>query len=118
EPAPASTPQPAALAQASVEVRVTTVEGYPLSDATVEILAGDAVLTVPHGELERYGLEQVPAGEATLRVSAARLLTHTQPITLRAGAPLVVDVKLAPAPPTGQVRGLIRSFSGAGLRAR
>jgi len=27
-------------------------------------------------------------------------------------------VKLAPAPPTGQVRGLVRSFSGAGLRAR
>jgi hypothetical protein len=101
-----------------VEVRVTTLEGYALSDATVEIVAGETVVAVPHGELERYGLERVPAGEATLRVSAARLLTHTQPITLRPGTPLVVDVKLSPAPPTGQVRGLIRSFSGAGLRAR
>ena len=57
-------------ALASVVVRVTTVEGYPLSDATVEILAGDSVVAVPHGELERYGLEGVPSGQATLRVSA------------------------------------------------
>ncbi|MEY2937018.1 MAG: hypothetical protein RL033_7767 [Pseudomonadota bacterium] len=114
KPVPAAAP----VALASVVVRVTTIEGYALSDATVEILTGDAVLAVPHGELERYGLEKVPVGEATLRVSAARLLTHTQPITLRAGAPLQLEVKLAPAPPTGQVRGLIRSFSGVGLRAR
>lgn len=119
EPPPAVKPAPApAPALASVLVRVTTLEGYPLSDATVEIVTGETMLTVPHGELERYGLERVPAGEATLRVSAARLLTHEQPITLRAGTPLAVDVKLAPAPPTGQVRGLIRSFSGTGLRAR
>ncbi len=119
EPAPPAKPRleaPAALA--SLEVRVTTLEGYPLSDATVELLQGEAVLGVPHGELERYGLERVAPGEAVLRVSAARLSTHTQPIVLRAGAPLVVDVKLAPALPTGQVRGLVRSFSGAGLRAR
>jgi hypothetical protein len=120
EPALQAKPGPAAapVALASVMVRVTTIEGYALSDATVEILAGDAVLAVPHGELERYGLEKVPVGEATLRVSAARLLTFTQPITLRANAPLELVVKLAPAPPTGQVRGLIRSFSGTGLRAR
>lgn len=120
EQAPAAEAPPVAAppALASVQVRVTTLEGYPLSDATVELVAGETVLAVPHGELERYGLERVPAGDATLRVSAARLLTHEQPITLRAGAPLVVDVELSPAPPTGQVRGLIRSFSGTGLRAR
>jgi hypothetical protein len=113
------TPDPAApVALASLEVRVTTLEGYPLSDATVEILEGEQAVAVPHGELESYRLDEIVPREATLRVSAARLQTHTQPIQLRPGAPLVVEVKLAPAPPTGQVRGLVRSFSGAGLRAR
>jgi Carboxypeptidase regulatory-like domain len=51
-------------------------------------------------------------------VSAARLLPQTLSIRLVPGAPLVIDVQLAPAPPTGQVRGLVRSFSGAGLKAR
>jgi hypothetical protein len=112
-------PEPAAPpALASVEVHVTTLDGYPLSDATVEIVAGEQTIEVPHGQLESYRLEQIAPASATLRVSAARLQTYTQPIELKPGKPLVVDVKLAPAPATGQVRGLVRSFSGVGLRAR
>jgi hypothetical protein len=112
-------PEPAApVALASLEVRVTTLEGYPLSDATVELREGERARAVPHAELESYRLERIVPGDVILRVSAARLQTHTQPVQLRAGAPIVVEVKLAPAPPTGQVRGLVRSFSGAGLRAR
>jgi hypothetical protein len=108
----------AAVALASLEVHVTTLEGYPLSDATVEVLEDERAIEVPHGQLESYRVEQLTPRSAILRVSAARLQTHTQPIQLRAGAPLVVEVKLSPAPPTGQVRGLVRSFSGVGLRAK
>jgi len=120
EPAPLPRrPEPAAPpALASLEVHVSTLDGYPLSDATVEIVEGEQAIEVPHGQLESYRLEQIAPASATLRVSAARLQTYTQPIVLKPGKPLVVDVKLAPAPPTGQVRGLVRSFSGAGLRAR
>jgi hypothetical protein len=99
-------------------VHVTTLDGYPLSDATVEIVEGEQATAVPHGQLESYRLEQIAPARAILRVSAARLQTHTQAIELKPGKPLLVDVKLMPAPPTGQVRGLVRSFSGVGLRAR
>ena len=120
EPAPLPPhPEPATPpALASLEVHVTTLDGYPLSDASVEILQGERATEVPHGQLESYRLEQIAPAAATLRVSAARLQTYTQPIELKPGKPLVIDVKLAPAPPTGQVRGLVRSFSGVGLRAR
>jgi hypothetical protein len=119
-----SSPEPpvpvpvAPVALASLEVHVTTLEGYPLSDAKVELLDDDRAIEVPHGQLERYRVEQLVPRSAILRVSAARLQTQTQPIQLRAGAPLVVEVQLSPAPPTGQVRGLVRSFNGVGLRAR
>ena len=36
---------------------------------------------------------------------------------LRAGEPLVVDILLEAAPPSGQLQGLVRSLSGSGLRA-
>jgi Carboxypeptidase regulatory-like domain len=108
----------APVALASLEVQVSTLEGYPLSDATVELLEDEQVIEVPHGQLESYRVAQLAPRSAILRVSAARLQTQTQPIQLRPGAPLVVEVKLSPAPPTGQVRGLVRSFSGVGLRAR
>jgi len=110
--------EPAPPALASLEVRVTTLEGYPLSDASVEIVDGDQVLDVPHQEFENYRLEKIPPRATQLRVRAARLLPQTLPIALVPGAPLVIDVQLAPAPPTGQVRGLVRSFSGAGLKAK
>jgi hypothetical protein len=120
EPAPlARAPEPAAPpALASLEVHVTTLDGYALSDATVEIVDGEHATEVPHGQLESYRLEQIAPATATLRVSAARLQTYSRAIELKPGKPLVVEVKLAPAPPTGQVRGLVRSFSGVGLRAR
>ncbi|MEO8180073.1 MAG: carboxypeptidase-like regulatory domain-containing protein [Deltaproteobacteria bacterium] len=123
-PTPESPPAPrvlapvAAVALASLEVHVTTLEGYPLSDATVELLLDDQTIEVPHGQLEQYRVEQLAPRSAILRVSAARLQTQTQPVQLRPGAPLVVEMQLSPAPPTGQVRGLVRSFSGVGLRAR
>jgi hypothetical protein len=113
---PALTPPPPALS--SLEVRVTTLEGYPLSDASVEIVDGEQAIDVPHQQFENYRLEKIPAGTTQLRVSAARLLPQTLSIQLVPGAPLVIDVQLAPAPPTGQVRGLVRSFSGTGLKAR
>jgi hypothetical protein len=120
EPSPAPrAPAPLApVALASLEVHVTTLEGYPLSDATVELLEDEQAIAVPHGQLESYRVEQLVPRSGILRVSAARLQTQTQPIELRAGAPLVIEVKLSPAPPTGQVRGLVRSFSGVGLRAK
>jgi hypothetical protein len=119
--APAAVAAPAPLPPApatSLLVNVTTMDGYPLSDATVELQVGPSVLTVEHRNLEAYLLGAPPSGEATLRVSAPRLKPQTRSIRLESGARLVVDVQLEAAPPSGQLRGLVRSFGGQGLRAR
>jgi hypothetical protein len=102
----------------SLRVNVTTAQGYPLSDATVELVAGEDVVGVPHEALETYRVGGLAAGEPTLRVSAPRSKPHTQQIQLRGGSPLVIDVQLEDAPSIGQVRGLVRSFGGQGLRAQ
>jgi hypothetical protein len=94
------------------------MDGYPLSDATVELQVGPSLLTVEHRNLEAYVLGEPPSGNATLRVSAPRLKPQTRSIRLESGARLVVDVQLEAAPPSGQLRGLVRSFGGQGLRAK
>lgn len=114
-PAAAST---APLPDASLQVNVTTTDGYPLSDATVELERDGSTLLVPHLNLQSYRLVQAAAGSATLRVSAPRLKPHSQVVRLEPGAALVVDVQLAAAPPSGQLQGLVRSTGGRPLRAQ
>src|SRR6185295_7000493 len=87
-PAPALVVAPAPVAArapapaASLLVHVTTADGYPLSDAVVELQVGPSSLTVPHQNLESYLLADPPSGEATLRVSAPRLSPQTRPLRL------------------------------------
>jgi hypothetical protein len=108
-----ATPAPAA----SLVVHVTTTDGYPLSDAVVELEQGATRLAVPHRNLESYVLDGPPSGDATLRISAPRLKSQARAIRLNSAEPLVVDVELEAAPPSGQVQGLVRTFGGKGLRA-
>ena len=122
EPAAAAEPEPPPLrrpapARSSLVVNVTTRDGHPLSDARVELARDAGTASVPHEYLQRYGLAELPAGEVELRVSAERLVPVTRTIQLRPGESLVVDVQLDPAAPSGQIRGLIRSFEGKGLAA-
>lgn len=117
-PLPAAPKEALPPAVASLQVNVTTLEGHALSDATVELVMGTTPVAVPHDHLQSYRASELSLGKATLRVSAARLKTHSQSIELRAETPLIVDVRLEPAPPTGQLRGLVRSFGGKGLQAR
>ncbi|MEO8181785.1 MAG: carboxypeptidase regulatory-like domain-containing protein [Deltaproteobacteria bacterium] len=115
--AAAVTPPPPA-ATSNLLVNVTTLDGYPLSDATVELQIGQTTVAVPHRNLESYVLGALPSGEATLRVSAPRLKPQVRSVRLQSGAPLVVTVQLEAAPPSGQLQGLVRTFGGQGLRAR
>jgi hypothetical protein len=122
-PAPVVPPPPAPVAaaplpDASLQVNVTTSDGYPLSDATVELERDGRTLLVPHLNLQSYRLAEAAAGSATLRVSAPRLKPHSQVVRLEPGAALVVEVQLAPAPPSGQLQGLVRTIGGRPLRAK
>jgi len=112
-PAPVAPP-----ALCTLRVKVWTADGYPLSDASVELEAGQTKVSVPHHNLESYELSELSQGEAVVRVSAPRLRPRELRVTLRPGAPVTLDVRLDAAPQTGQVEGLVRSFGGKGLHAR
>jgi hypothetical protein len=112
-----SSPAPPA-APGSLQVNVTTVDGHPLSDAVVELASPGGTQLVPHEHFERYRLRDLKSSRYVLRVSAERLETFSRELQIEPGLAQVVDVRLAPAQPSGQIRGLIRSFDGQGLPAR
>ena len=114
-PAPLRRPPPPA--PGTLLVNVTTLDGFPLSDAHVELGVEGAETSVPHERLERYRLSGIAAGDLELRVGAERLATVTRRVRIEPGQTLVVDVQLAPAVRSGQIRGLVRSFDGKGLKA-
>jgi hypothetical protein len=95
-----------------------TVDGHPLSDAVVEIESDSGAQSVPHERFESYRLQALDSRGYVLRVSAERLQAFSQSVRIEPGEERVVDVWLASAQPSGQIRGLIRSFDGQGLRAR
>lgn len=111
-------PPPPPPAPSSLLVSVTTLDGHPLSDAQVEIVAGGRERAIPHERLGRYRLDGIRPGPLVLRVGAERLETHVREVELVPGEPLSVEVRLAPASASAQIRGLIRSFDGRGLRAQ
>jgi hypothetical protein len=104
--------------EATLEVNVTTLGGYPLSDATVRLHLDGDTLEVPHHNLQTYRIDKLKPMRGTLRVEADRLRSQTLDVTLSLERPNVIVVQLEPAAPTGQVRGLVRSFTGKGLAAR
>jgi hypothetical protein len=118
EPAPPpapSPPPPAALA--TLEVSVTTADGYPLSDANLSLEIGGRSLPVPHVEMQIYRLGRLPAGKAQLRVEAERLEPQLIDVSLSAQQPNLIRVQLKAATMDGQVRGVVRSVDGSGLAA-
>lgn len=114
-PSPPPPPPPAPLA--TLEVSVTTSDGYPLSDANLSLEIGDRWVPVPHVEMQTYRLGQLPAGNARLRVDAERLEPQVVDVELSAKHQNVVRVQMKAATVDGQVRGVVRSEGGGGLAA-
>lgn len=98
-------------------VQVTSPEGDPISDASVQIEREGAKTDVPHANLETYRLPDVKRGTVQLYVSADRLLPVTREVELTEDK-VVVPIQLQVAGSTGQIRGVVRSFSGKGLMTR
>lgn len=115
-PEPKPAPKPPAP-DVTLEVDVTTREGYPLSDATVRVEFDGKSVAVPHHNLQSFRLEAPMPLQGTLVVEAERLQTQRRQVTLRPERPNVFVVQLEPAAPSGQIRGRVRSPSGRGLRA-
>ena len=116
--APARRPaEPVVTLTARVEVEVRGPDGERISDAVVKLKRGEEELELPHQNLGTYGLDDVQQGSATVIVQADRLQTRTLQIDVGEG-PVTLTAQLDAAAETGQIRGLIRSFSGAALSAR
>lgn len=91
--------------------KVTGDKGEPVADATVSV--GDrSVQTGPDGT---YVLTEVPLGKAAVSVKAPGFEDRT--IETEVGAPAAADISVKHAIKPGQLRGLIRAYSGKALSA-
>jgi hypothetical protein len=91
--------------------------GSPIEGALVEVRVGETTLGVTAPEKGAYRVESMPTGDATLSVKADGYQPLEKPIHFDASNPTPLDVELVPLPPSGEIRGLIRSFGGRGLGA-
>jgi hypothetical protein len=116
--APAPPPPPPPIV-ATIDGHVVAAEGAPLSMAHVTIQAAgetDAVPVDVDGD-GRFAFTGKPGQTLTVRAEAADREAATESVTLADGAPLTVTLTLRRKLPSGQIRGLIRSFKGDGLDA-
>jgi hypothetical protein len=112
------------LAKSSAEITLVDNSGHPISDAriTIKIPAQGAepaqTRPVPLRDRNLYVVDDVPVGEIEFLIEADLLKAHTQTASVVEGKPLVLAVTLLPAATLGsQLRGLVRSYTGTGLKA-
>lgn len=113
-------PGPAPVVTSTVRVTVVDSKNHPISDAevTIETPASEGGVPVPLESRNTYVLSDVPVGEIEIRVRAELLKPHAEAVTLKEGEATEIAVKLQPADTLGsQLRGLVRSYSGAGVKA-
>lgn len=102
---------------ASTVVRITGEDGNPIPDAKVEIRVGTWSHPAELGPDGGYHVSDVPKGDAVVAVTAEGFVATEQHAPIGEGPAAVVDVRLTRATPSGQLRGLVRSFGGKGLAA-
>jgi hypothetical protein len=114
KPEPVKPPPVPVVYEARVVVK--SPEGEPVKDAVVMLERGDDRKALVY-EDGVYVLEGPREGEAKLVVVADGYEDLERPVTVESGKNLELSVGLDPALPTGQIRGLVRSFSGEPVRA-
>ncbi|MGB0678208.1 MAG: carboxypeptidase regulatory-like domain-containing protein [Polyangiales bacterium] len=110
---------PDAPAPGSVAGVVQDAEGQPLAGARVVVVGHDPAIETTSDEAGRYTLQNVKPGKVQLRVEAEGYEPFTIEVEVSAGGSIETKTaQLTPKPPEGQIRGLVRSFSGKAVRAR
>lgn len=115
---PPPPPEPEAIPTNHLRVTVVDQTGHPLSDAQVELSTPEGVRALDFVEGSTFEARDVQVGQYELLVTAERLKNHQQTVTITEGEPIQIEVSMLPAAETGQLRGLVRSFDGQGIRAR
>jgi hypothetical protein len=113
--APVEAPKPV---DTDLEVEVTDDLGAPVKDATVEAEVGDKKIPLQPDDDGKYRASHVPLGRGKLSIRAPKRKTIEQPIDLKSRAPLKLQVRTEPVLPSGQVRGLVRSYDGKAISAK
>jgi hypothetical protein len=108
---------PAAVTAVDLVVHVVGEDGAAITAATVEIKAAEAPRIAEPAANGNYRFGTLPFGDVKVSVSADGFVTAEQTVRVAADTKAPVEVKLHAAPPSGQLRGLIRSFAGKGLGA-
>jgi hypothetical protein len=122
-PDPAKTDElkPVAVAAAANEgplvVAVVGPDGAPVKGASVEVVSGETHSPAEPAEKDTYRAAAVPFGDVKVVVKAEGFVGAEQPVHHAPGATKPAGVRLEAAVAEGQLRGLIRSFSGKGLGA-
>jgi hypothetical protein len=98
-------------------LRVTGQGGGKVAGGTVEIRSGTETEHVAAGEDGSVPARSLPVGTVHVTVSADGFTPVERDIAIEPGKKQEVSIELAPAPPSGQLRGLVRSFNGRGLAA-
>jgi uncharacterized membrane protein len=116
-PPPPKEPEEAVVATASVRGKVTTADGSALPDVRVTVTSGERSQPVVVENDGRFTVEGAPGDELVIAVEANGFLPLSQPVTLAAGQPAELALELQRRPPSGQLRGFIRSFRGSAVDA-
>src|SRR5262249_10581984 len=120
--APAPTPERNAAASApsaltaDLTVHVSGQNGAPLQNAVVEMKSGDRTERLTPSGNGDFVAKGVPIGRAHVTITADGFTTQEQDVEVGEKSPNM-KVELVPAPPSGQLRGLVRTFNGHGLSA-
>jgi hypothetical protein len=111
---------PAAAVQVKtgeLAIRVVGPGGAALGGGVVEFRAADKTERVTAGQDGSVAPHTVAAGVVHVTVSADGFVTVEKDIPIDAAEKKTLTIELAATPPSGQLRGLIRSFNGRGLAA-
>lgn len=115
-PKPVVVPPPPKPTDAPIDIAITDDQGRPVSDAKVTLR--DVPEALPGNADGHYKAEHVPAGTTEIAVGAAGYEPLTQPLTVAAGVPQTLTLKLTALPPPSQIRGVVRTYGGKPLAAR
>ena len=108
-------PPPAVLG--AIEGRVTSESGAPIAGARVTVTAQDGDHTAETGADGTYRIADLPLGRAVVVVKAPGQVDATAETNVEARTPARLELVTKRAIKPGQLRGLVRSFSGKALAA-
>lgn len=110
-------PVPSRSVGPRLELLVRDEQGAPVANPSAFTLGGERRdLVCDDGG--RCHLEDAPIGELVVHIEAPDFEPAERTLTLQAGAPSQVEVRLSAVPPPSQLRGMVRSLDGKAVLAR